>query len=92
MNAFFGFENHNDCSCAGLGNQSCDVILVKGAFNLEEPQRVGISEWETDGEQMGSGWGAMGRDGDEEISLRATWDQGGRILSQQGGFQVSEGN
>jgi hypothetical protein len=45
--------------CAGLGNQSCDVVLVKGAFNLEEPQRVGISEWETDGEQMGSkgeGW------------------------------------
>ncbi len=45
---------------------------------------VGISEWETDGEQMG-------RDGDGEISLRATWDQGGRILSQQGGFQVSKG-
>jgi hypothetical protein len=32
----------------------------------------------------------MGRDGDEEISLRATWDQGGRILSQQGGFQASK--
>jgi hypothetical protein len=31
----------------------------------------------------------MGRDGNEEIGLRATWDQGGRILSQQGGFQVS---
>jgi hypothetical protein len=31
----------------------------------------------------------MGRDGNGEISLRATWDQGGRILSQQGGFQVS---
>jgi hypothetical protein len=33
----------------------------------------------------------MGRDGNEEISLRATWDQGGRILSQLGGFQVSKG-
>jgi hypothetical protein len=33
----------------------------------------------------------MGRDGDDEISLRATWDQGGQILSQQGGFQVSKG-
>jgi hypothetical protein len=33
----------------------------------------------------------MGRDENEEISLRATWDQGGRILSQQGGFQVSRG-
>jgi hypothetical protein len=32
----------------------------------------------------------MGRDGNEKISLRATWDQGGRILSQQGGFQVSK--
>jgi hypothetical protein len=31
----------------------------------------------------------MGRDGNEDISSRATWDQGGRILSQQGGFQVS---
>jgi hypothetical protein len=51
---------------------------------LGKPQGVGISEWETDGEQMG-------RDGDEGISLRATWDQGGRILSQQGGFQVSKG-
>jgi hypothetical protein len=30
--------------CAGLGNQSCDVVLVKGAFTLEEPQGVGISE------------------------------------------------
>jgi hypothetical protein len=34
----------------------------------------------------------MGRDGNEEISLRATWDQGGQILSQQGGFQVSKGD
>jgi hypothetical protein len=46
-------------NCAGLGNQSCDVVLVKGAFNLGEPQGVGISEWETDGEQMGSIWGGM---------------------------------
>jgi hypothetical protein len=51
---------------------------------LGKPQGVGISEWETDGDQMG-------RDGDDEISLRATWDQGGRILSQQGGFIVSKG-
>jgi hypothetical protein len=38
---------------------------------------------------MGNRWGEMGRDGDEEISSRATSDQGGRILSQQGGFQVN---
>jgi hypothetical protein len=32
-----------------------------------------------------------GRDfGTREVSLRATWVQGGRILSQQGGFQVSK--
>jgi hypothetical protein len=30
------------------------------------------NRWGTNGEQMG-------RDGDEEISLQATWDQGGRI-------------
>jgi hypothetical protein len=40
------------------------------------------NRWGTNGEQMG-------RDGNEEISLRATWDQGRQILSQQGGFQVS---
>jgi hypothetical protein len=51
---------------------------------LEKPQGVGISEWEIAGEQMG-------RDGNEGFSLQATWDQGGRILSQQGGFQVSKG-
>jgi hypothetical protein len=28
-------------------------------------------------------------EGNGEVSLRATWVRGGRILSQQGGFQVS---
>jgi hypothetical protein len=28
-------------------------------------------------------------EGNGEVSLRATWERGGRILSQQGGFQVS---
>jgi hypothetical protein len=28
-------------------------------------------------------------EGNGEFSLRATWEQGGRIMSQQGGFQVS---
>ncbi len=57
----------------------------KGRINSGKPQGVGISEWGADGEQMG-------RDGYGEISLWATWDQGERILSQQGGFQVSEGD
>ncbi len=71
--------------CAGPGSQCCDVVLVKGSINSGKPQGVGISEWDADGEQMG-------RDGNDEISLRATWDQGGRILSQLGGFQVSKGD
>jgi hypothetical protein len=28
-------------------------------------------------------------EGNGEVSLRATWERGGRILSQLGGFQVS---
>jgi hypothetical protein len=49
-------------NCAGLGSQCCDVVLVRGRINLGKPQGVGISEWETDGEQMG-------RDGNDWISL-----------------------
>jgi hypothetical protein len=33
----------------------------------------------------------VGRIKEGEVSLQATWDQGGQILSQQGGFQVSKG-
>jgi hypothetical protein len=40
--------------------------LSKGAFSSGKPQGVGISEW-----------GENGGDGSGEISLRATWDQGG---------------
>jgi hypothetical protein len=29
-------------------------------------------------------------EGNGEVSLHATWVRGGRILSQQGGFQVSK--
>jgi hypothetical protein len=63
--------------------------LSKGRINLGKPQGVGASEWETDGEQMGSSWGGMemGRSVYEQPGIR-----GGRILSQQGGFQVSRGN
>jgi hypothetical protein len=75
--------------CAGLGNQCCDVVLVKGALTWEKPQGVRVSEWETDGEQMGSRLGGMEM---KRSVFRATWDQGGRILSQQGGFQVSKGD
>ncbi len=33
----------------------------------------------------------MGRVKKREVSLRVTWDRGGRILSQKEGFQVSKG-
>jgi hypothetical protein len=36
--------------------------------------------------------GYMSQVRDGEVSSRATWVRGGRILSQQGGFQVSEGD
>jgi hypothetical protein len=33
----------------------------------------------------------MGRDGEGEVSLRATWDQGGQdSTTQQEGFQISK--
>jgi hypothetical protein len=68
------------CKCSGLASQCCDVVLVGAHLARENPRGSGF--------QNGEG---MGRDGNGEISLRATWDQGGRILSQQGGFQVSKG-
>jgi hypothetical protein len=36
------------------------------------------------GESLGEGWGKR------RVSLQATWDWGGRFLSQLGGFQVSK--
>jgi hypothetical protein len=45
--------------------------------------------WETPGGRD-FGWGVYEPgEGNGEVSLRATWERGGRILSQQGGFQVS---
>ncbi len=41
-----------------------DVVLVRLIFSPGKPQGVGNLEW--------------GGDGKGEISLRATWDQGGR--------------
>ncbi len=47
-----------------LGSRIRDVVLVRCMFGSGKPQGVGILEW--------------GGDGNGEISLRATWDQGGR--------------
>jgi hypothetical protein len=61
-------------------SQCCDVALVGAHLARENPRGSGF--WNGEG---------MGRNGNGEISLRATWEQGGQILSQQGGFQVSKG-
>ncbi len=48
-------------------------------FGGEKPRGVGILEWGVYEQGKGNG----------EFSLQAIGDRGGRILSQQGGFQVS---
>jgi hypothetical protein len=42
--------------CAGLGNQSCDVVLVKGALAWENHKGSGF----LNGKQMGNRWGTDG--------------------------------
>jgi hypothetical protein len=51
-----------------LVSQVRDVVLVMCIFSSGKPQGVGILEWGVYGEG----------DGNEEISLRATWDRGGQ--------------
>ncbi len=48
-------------------------------LDLENPGGLGFWSWGVYEPGEGNG----------EVSLRATWVRGGRILSQQGGFQVS---
>jgi hypothetical protein len=56
-----------------------NVVLMNVYLGLEKPQRVGIS-----------GEGPHGQVREMKgVSLRTTRERGGRILSQQGGFQVS---
>jgi hypothetical protein len=50
-------------SVLDLVSQIRDVVLVRRTFSSGKPQGVGNLEW--------------GGDGDGEISLRATWAQGG---------------
>ncbi len=54
-----------------------DVVLVGRTIDLGKPRGVGKLKWEGNGEG--------------EVSLRATWDQGGRDrTTQEKGFQVSK--
>ncbi len=66
----------NCARACGLGSQCRPNECI---FGSGKPRRVGI---------LGRGVYEP-REGNGEVSLRATWEQGGRILSQQGGFQVS---
>ncbi len=62
-------------------SQVCDVILVMCIFSSGKPQEVGILERGVYGEGM-----EMGRSVYEQPGTKVD-----RILSQQGGFQVSKG-
>jgi hypothetical protein len=64
-----------------LVSQVRDVILMSVYLDLGNPGGVGF--WDEGVYEQGEGNG--------ESSLRATWVRGGRILSQQGEFQVSKG-
>jgi hypothetical protein len=64
-----------------LVSQVRDVVLMNVYLGLGNSRGVGILEWGVYESGEGNG----------NISLRATWVRGGRILSQQGGFQVSKG-
>jgi hypothetical protein len=60
------------------GSRDRDVVLVRRTIYLGKPRGVGNLEW--------------GGNGEGEVSLRATWDQGvqDRITPKEG-FQVSKG-
>ncbi len=59
------------------GSRDCDVVLLRRTIRLGKPQGVGNLEW--------------GGNGEGEVSLRATWGQGGRDhTTQKEGFQVSK--
>jgi hypothetical protein len=62
-----------------LVSQVRNVVLMNVYLELENPGGSGF--W--------SGGVYEPCEGNGEVSLRATWVRGGRILSQQGGFQVS---
>ncbi len=55
------------------------AVLMNVYLDLENPGGLGfwVGGYMNQVKEMG------------EVSLRATWERGGRILSQQGGFQVS---
>ncbi len=65
-----------------LVSQVRNVVLMNVYLDLENPGGLGF--W--------NGGVYEPDEGNGETSLRATWVRGGRILSQQGGFQISKGD
>jgi hypothetical protein len=63
-----------------LVSQVRNVVIMNVYLDLENSRGSGF--WNGGVYEPGEGNG--------EVSLRATWVRGGRILSQQGGFQVSK--
>jgi hypothetical protein len=66
-------------SCAGSCEPGSRYRHNECIFGGEKPRGVGILE-------LG---GIQAKEGTGEFNLQAIGDRGGRILSQQGGFQVS---
>jgi hypothetical protein len=65
-----------------LGSRDRDVVLVKRGACWGKPE--GGREF-----GLGRDWGGFG---EREISLRATWDQGGQDrITPKEGFQLSKG-
>jgi hypothetical protein len=59
------------------GSWDRDVVLVRRTISLGKPRGVRNLEW--------------GEDGEREVSLQATWGQGGRDrITPKEGFQVSK--
>ncbi len=67
------------CNCAWSYGLGCNGALIKCTLGLGKPK----GGWNFGREGTGARWGTRG------VSLQATWDWGGRFLSQLGGFQVS---
>jgi hypothetical protein len=64
-----------------LVSRGRDIVLMSVYLDLGNPRGGGI---------LDEGVYEQG-EGNGEFSVRATWVRGGRILSHQGGFQVSRG-
>ncbi len=79
LSFFFSIEE-NHIPVRDLKGWVCNVALIKYTLGPGNPRRG----WEFGREGARGQWGTKG------VSLRATWDWGGRFLSQLGGFQVSK--